>query len=151
MTDTALARIADELAIRAVLDEYCLRLEVDDFDAWLDLFTDDTVYEVYKLTLNGKAEMADVLSKAPHGVHLPGATRITIDGDRAETIQNYAFIANSADEWNVGWYLRELVRTGEGWKIARTVVKFGRKEHLPANERARKVSFPITFGQPGSG
>jgi len=145
MTDPALSRIADELAIRGVLDEYCLRLEVDAFDAWLDLFTDDTVYEVYKVTLNGKAEMAELLSKAPHGVHLPGATRITITGDRAETIQNYAFISTSTDEWNAGWYLRELVRTGDGWKISRTVVRFGRKDDLPANERARKLAFPIAF------
>lgn len=145
MTDPALSRIADELAIRGVLDEYCLRLEVDAFDAWLDLFTDDTVYEVYKLTLNGKAEMAELLSKAPHGVHLPGATRITITGDRAETIQNYAFISTSTNEWNAGWYLRELVRTGDGWKISRTVVRFGRKDDLPANERARKLAFPIAF------
>lgn len=145
MTDPALSRIADELAIRGVLDEYCLRLEVDAFDAWLDLFTDDTVYEVYKLTLNGKAEMAELLSMAPHGVHLPGATRITITGDRAETIQNYAFISTSTNEWNAGWYLRELVRTGDGWKISRTVVRFGRKDDLPANERARKLAFPIAF------
>jgi len=146
MTDPAFARLADELAIRAVLDEYCLRLEVNAFEDWLELFTDDTVYEVYKMTLNGKAEMADLLSKAPHGVHLPGATRITIDGDRAETVQNYGFISNSSDEWNAGWYLRELVRTDAGWKIARTVVKFGRKEDLPGNERARKIAFPISFG-----
>lgn len=141
MTDS----LIDELAIRKVLDEYCLRLETDAFEDWLDLFTEDTVYEVYKLVLRGRQEMGDLLSKAPHGVHIPGATRITLDGDRAETIQNYAFVSTSTDEWNVGWYLRELVRTEAGWKISRTVVKFGRKEDLPENERARKLAFPIRF------
>ena len=146
MTDASLARLLDEQAIRAVLDEYCLRLEVEDFASWLELFTEDTVYEVYKQVLNGKQEMAALLSQAPHGVHLPGATRITVDGDRAETIQNYAFISTGTDEWNAGWYWRELVRTAEGWKIARTVVKFARKDDLPSNDRARTLAYPIRFG-----
>jgi hypothetical protein len=144
--ETALAQLADESAIRAVLDEYCLRLEVNAFEDWLDLFTEDTVYEVYKMVLTGRKEMGDLLSQAPHGVHLPGATRITLDGDRATTVQSYLFISTSTDEWNAGWYLRELVRTPAGWKIARTVVKFGRKEDLPENERARRLAFPIALG-----
>ena len=145
MTDTQLARLADEMAIRTVLDEYCLRLELDTFEDWMDLFTEDTVYEVYKLVLKGRKEVTEILSQAPHGVHLPGATRIAIDGDRAETVQNYAYLSVSTDEWNAGWYHRELVRTGQGWKIARTRVKFARKEDLPENERARKLAFPIRF------
>lgn len=146
MTDASLARLLDEQAIRAVLDEYCLRLEVEDFASWLELFTEDTVYEVYRQVLNGKQEMAALLSQAPHGVHLPGATRITVDGDRAETIQNYAFISTGTDEWNAGWYWRELVRTRSGWKIARTVVQFARKDDLPSNDRARTLAYPIRFG-----
>jgi SnoaL-like domain len=139
MSDTQ----SDELAIRKVLDEYCLRLEVNPFDDWLDLFTGDTVYEVYKLVLTGREEVAKVLGQAPHGVHMPGATRIALAGDKAETIQSYAFISTSTDEWNVGWYFRDLVRTADGWKISRTRVKFGRKGDLPADERANKLAFPV--------
>jgi hypothetical protein len=138
--------IIDELAVRRVLDEYCLRLELNSFEEWLDLFTVDAIYEVYGLTLRGRQEMSDLLSKAPHGVHLGGAARITVDGDRAETVQNYLFIGTSADEWNSGWYHRLLVRDGDGWKIAHTRVKIGRKDALPANERASKLSYPISFG-----
>jgi hypothetical protein len=129
-----------------VLDEYCLRLEVDDFADWIDLFTNDTVYEVYGLTLRGRQEVADMLSKAPHGTHIGGATRILITGDAAETVQNYIFIATSNDEWNMGWYHRTLTRTTDGWKIAHTKVRFGRKEALPANARAAKLGYPISFG-----
>ena len=39
-------KLVDEMEIRAVLAEYCLRLEVDEFEDWMDLFTEDTVYEV---------------------------------------------------------------------------------------------------------
>jgi hypothetical protein len=145
MAEVSLAKIADELAVRSVLDEYCLRLEVDAFDDWMDLFTEDTVYEVYKLTLNGRKEVSDLLSQAPHGVHLGGAARITIDGDRAETIQNYVFVSTTTNEWNSGWYHRTLVRTEAGWKIAHTKVRFARKDPLPENDRAAKLAFPISF------
>lgn len=136
--------IQDQLAVRTVLDEYCLRLEVNAFDEWLDLFTEDTVYEVYKLVLKGREELAKVLSQAPHGVHMPGATRILVEGDRAETIQSYAFVSTSTDEWNAGWYFRDLVRTAHGWKISRTRVKFGRKGALAGDERAHRLTFPLS-------
>ena len=139
MTDAHL----DELAIRKVLDEYCLRLEVDAFDEWMDLFTEDTLYEVYKLALKGREEVTKVLTQAPYGVHLPGAARITVNGDTAETVQNYLFVSTGTDEWNAGWYFRDLVRTETGWKISRTRVKFARKGDLPADERARMLAFPI--------
>jgi hypothetical protein len=146
MTDATIQRLADELAIRRVLDEYCLRLELNTFEEWMDLFTDDTVYEVYKLRLEGRAKVTEVLSQAPHGVHLGGAARIDINGDRAETVQNYAFVSTSTDEWNAGWYHRTLVRTGDGWRISHTKVAFARKDDLPENERARKVAYPVSFG-----
>ena len=145
MSESLVQKLADEAAIRSVLDEYCLRLELNSFDDWLDLFTPDTVYEVYKLSLNGHKELSEVLGNAPHGVHIGGAARITLDGDRATTVQNYLFISTSTDEWNAGWYHRALVRTGAGWKIAHTRVKFARKESLSANERARNLPFPISF------
>jgi ketosteroid isomerase-like protein len=145
MTAPDFQSVIDELAIRKVLDEYCLRLELNDFDEWMDLFTDDTVYEVYRLSMKGREEVTKVLSQAPHGTHIGGPMRIIISGDTAETIQNYIFVATSADEWNVGWYHRTLVRTAGGWKIAHTKVKIGRKDSLPENERARKIAYPIAF------
>ena len=115
--------LADEMAVRAVLDEYCLRLEVNDFEEWLDLFTTDTIYEVFRRELKGRDEVRAMLSQAPHGVHLPGAARITLEGDKAETVQNYLFIGSDDAAWNMGWYFRTLVRTAAGWKIAHTRVK----------------------------
>ena len=122
-SDVEFCHLRDTIEIQRVLNEYCLRLEVNPFEEWLDLFTDDTVYEVHRRTLTGRQEVSDMLSQAPHGVHLPGALRIELDGDRAETIQNYYFIANEERFTNRGWYNRTLVRTADGWKIAHTVVK----------------------------
>lgn len=146
MAGDELHKITDELAIRRLLDEYCLRLEVNRFGEWLDLFTDDTVYDVFGRSLNGRAELAAMLSQAPHGVHLPGAVRIELDGDRAETVQNYLFIPNSDDRWNAGWYARTLVRTDAGWKIARTRVKIARTGDLAPDARAHALPFPVAIG-----
>lgn len=145
MTNATLQSLADELAIRRVLDEYCLRLELNTFEEWMDLFTEDTVYEVYGMKLEGRAKVTEVLSQAPHGVHLGGAARIVIEGDTAQTVQNYAFVSTSTDEWNAGWYHRMLVRRDDGWKIARTRVRFARKDDLPLNERARRTVYPVNF------
>jgi len=145
MTDADLQKLADELAIRRLLDEYCLRLEINAFDEWLELFTEDTVYELFRRSLSGREAMAEMLSQAPHGVHLPGATRIDLQGDRAEVVQNYLFVPTSDDLWNAGWYQRTVVRTGQGWKIAHTRVKIARIGELAFDEKSRKLAFPVAF------
>ena len=138
-------KIADELAIRHLLDEYCLRMEINTFDEWLDLFTEDTVYAVFRQTLHGRAEVSAMLSQAPHGVHIPGAVRIDLGGDSAEVVQNYLFIPTNDDRWNAGWYQRTVVRTEQGWKIAHTRVKIARIGELVTDEKARQLPFPVTF------
>ncbi len=145
MSEREMQRIIDEAAIRRVLDEYCLRLEINAFDDWLDLFSDDATYLVHRRLLTGREEISAMLSQAPHGVHIPGATRITLNGDSAEVVQSYLFVANSNDTWNSGWYDRTLVRTADGWKISRTVVKMARFGDLTPSEKANGLTFPVTF------
>ena len=134
--DDRTAELLDKQAIRELLDEYCLRLEVNAFDEWLDLFTDDAIYEVYRKVLKGREEIAALLSKAPHGVHLGGALRIELDGDTAETIQNYVFIGDDDSVSNNGWYFRKVVRTAAGWRIAHTRVKFQKRIQSSSSEAA---------------
>lgn len=124
--------LKDKLAIRELFDEYCLRLEVNDFEEWLDLFTSDSVYEVFRRTLTGRDEIREMLSQAPHGVHLGGPLRIELDGDRAETIQSYTFFGDDPKFNNQGWYLRTVVRTHDGWRIAHTKVKV--QKHLSSGD-----------------
>ena len=129
-----LQALKDELEIQRVLWEYCLRLEVNTLDEWLDLFTDDTVYEVHRKILRGRQEVSETLALAPHGVHIGGPLRIERDGDTATTIQSYLFAADEEKFSNNGWYYRTLVRTPAGWKISHTVVKMQkRKKPEPAN------------------
>jgi hypothetical protein len=145
MTELEMQKIADELAIRRLLDEYCLRMEINAFEEWLDLFTDDAVYEVHRRVLHGREEISAMLSQAPHGVHLPGAARIEIDGDTADVIQSYLFLSNSDDKWNSGWYQRKVVRTAQGWKFSLTRVKFARVGEMTPHEKARMLAFPVSF------
>jgi hypothetical protein len=119
-------------------------MEFDTFEDWLELFTDDTVYEVFRRKLEGKEAMAAMLSQAPHGLHLGGPARITLDGDRAEAIQSYIFVSTDTDQWNMGWYKRTLVRQGLDWKIAHTAVKLGRSGTIPA-DGAKRIPFPVSF------
>lgn len=145
MAGADLQKISDELAIRGLLDEYCLRLELNAFEDWLDLFTPDTEYSLFRRTLRGREELSAMLSLAPHGVHLPGAARIEINGDSAEVIQSYLFIPATDSKWNAGWYDRTVVRTPQGWRIARTRVKVGRIGDLAEQGRQDKLAFPVTF------
>ena len=121
-------QLADIEGIRAILDEYCLRLEVNTFEEWLDVFTPDAVYTVYGRDLEGRKAISDMLSQAPHGMHMPGATRIELNGDSAETIQSYSFIGNDPKFSNTGWYHRTVVRTPDGWRISRCKVQFNKPE-----------------------
>ena len=116
-------RLQDLADIRSLFDEYCLRLEVNDFEEWLDLFTPDAVYHVFRRDLTGRDEIRAMLSQAPHGVHMGGAARIELDGDKAETVQNYQFIGEDPATSNCGWYFRTVVRTADGWKISSAKVK----------------------------
>jgi hypothetical protein len=128
LDSTDLQKLRDELDIQRVMAEYCLRLEVNTLDEWLDLFTDDTVYEVHRKTLCGRQEVSDVLALAPHGVHIGGALRIELSGDTATTIQNYQFLADEEKFSNNGWYYRSLVRSERGWKISHTRVNMQKKK-----------------------
>lgn len=123
MENDDLKHLADKAAIREILDEYCLRLELNPFEEWLALFTEDTVYEVFRQTLKGRDDVSAMLSKAPDGIHIGGPARIDVSGDKAETVQNYMFIGDDPKFSNQGWYYRTLVRTADGWKISHTRVK----------------------------
>jgi hypothetical protein len=128
MTQYTAQQLADIEGIRAILDEYCLRLEVNTFEEWLDVFTPDAVYTVYGRDLEGRQAISDMLSKAPGGLHMPGALRITLNGDSAETIQSYSFIGDDPKTSNTGWYYRTVVNTPDGWRIAACKVKFNRPD-----------------------
>ncbi len=114
----------DHAEIRNLLAQYCLLLDLDDMDAWLQLFTDDAVYEVYGHQGVGHDGIRKLLTGAPGGLHLGGPPVIELDGDRATTLRNLLFADASTGEQRSAVYDDDLVRTADGWRIARCRCRF---------------------------
>jgi hypothetical protein len=119
-----LEAIADELAIRNLLAQYCLCLDLDDVDGWVALFTADAEYHVYGRAFRGHAGLRKMMSAAPGGLHLGGPPVVTLNGDRATTLQNLLFFERTTGEMRRSVYDDDLVRTPDGWRIQRRRCRF---------------------------
>ncbi len=115
---------ADDIAIRDLLARYCLLLDLDDVEGWVALFTADAAYEVYGRTFDGHDGLRRMATGAPGGLHLGGPPVIEVDGDRASTLRNLLFVERTTGEARHAVYDDDLVRTPDGWRIARTRCRF---------------------------
>jgi hypothetical protein len=113
----------DELEIRNLMARYCLYLDLDQVEDWVQLFTPDAVYEVYGRGWVGHERLRSMFSGAPGGLHLGGPPVIELDGDRARTLRNLLFVERSGAQRSAV-YDDELVRTDAGWRIARCRCRF---------------------------
>ncbi len=114
----------DHAEIRNLLARYCLYLDLDDVDGWVNLFTPEAVYEVYGTTFEGHDGLRGMATAAPGGVHLGGPAVIDLDGDAARTTRNLLFVERGTDRQRYAVYTDELVRTARGWRIARCRCRF---------------------------
>jgi hypothetical protein len=116
---------SDDAAIRNLLARYCIALDLDDFDEWVSLFTPNATYEVYGRTFAGHEGLARMMSAAPSGLHLGGSPAVEMDGpDRARSRRNLLFIDRVSGEQRSAIYDEHLVRTADGWRIARCRCRF---------------------------
>jgi 3-phenylpropionate/cinnamic acid dioxygenase small subunit len=115
----------DDLEIRNLLARYCLLLDQDDVEQWVQLFTPDATYHVYGRAFVGHDGLRTMMAAAPGGLHLGGPPAIEpIDGDHALTQQNLLFMERTGNEMRRSLYDDELVRTDEGWRIASRRCRF---------------------------
>jgi 3-phenylpropionate/cinnamic acid dioxygenase small subunit len=115
----------DHVAITDLLARYCLALDLDDIEAWVELFTPDASYEVFGRSWDGHEGLRDMLRGAPRGLHLGGSPVIDVTGpDQARTTQNLLFVEVKAAILRRSVYTDELRRTSEGWRIARRRCQF---------------------------
>ena len=115
----------DHAEIRNLLGHYCLLLDHDDIEGWVELFTPDATFEVYGRTFEGHDGLRRMLSGAPGGLHLGGAVAIDMVGDNhARAQQNLLFIDRTNGESRSAVYYDELARTGSGWRIAARRCRF---------------------------
>jgi hypothetical protein len=116
---------ADDAEIRNLLARYCLLLDLDDNEGWIALFTPDATYEVYGRTFVGHDGLRRMVSGAPGGLHLGGPPVVEmVDADHARTLRNLLFVDRGTGESRNAVYDDDLVRTGEGWRIARCRCRF---------------------------
>ncbi len=115
----------DHVAITNLLARYCLNLDLDDVDAWVELFTPDATYEVYGRSWEGHSGLGKMMRGAPGGLHLGGPPVIDMVGpDEALTMQNLLFVEAKAGTIRRSIYNDELRRTEEGWRIAKRRCRF---------------------------
>ena len=114
----------DHAEIRNLLARYCLYLDLDEFDAWADLFTPDGVFQVLGREFAGREGLRTMAAAAGSGLHLGGPPVIEVDGDRARTTRNLLFHDRKQGETRYAVYEDELVRTADGWRIQRCRCRF---------------------------
>jgi hypothetical protein len=116
---------ADQVAISDLIARYCITLDFDDIEGWVALFTPDAAYEVYGRTFDGHDGLRRMLGAAPGGLHLGGPPVIEmVDADHARTRRNLLFVDRTNGSSRNAVYTDDLVRTSDGWRIARVRCQF---------------------------
>jgi hypothetical protein len=114
----------DHAEIRNLLARYCVYLDLDDIDGWVGLFTPDATFQVYGKDFVGHEGLRAMAMAAPGGLHLGGPVVVELDGDRAKTFRNLLFVERGDGSTRGAVYEDDLVRSDEGWRIARTRCRF---------------------------
>jgi uncharacterized protein (TIGR02246 family) len=125
--------MSDKDDIRELLARYCFHLDAGDFAAMADLFTPDGVWETAFGTGTGRdgiVAQAQSIStgERPRRVHLTTNIVITLDGDTASAVSNWALIQNSPAGPSIGSggaYRDRLVKSAGQWYFKhRTIDRF---------------------------
>jgi len=150
-----LQEISDQIEITRVLNRYFRAIDTKDWDLLDSVFTADATVHY---TTPGEIETTSEKMKPIFVVftdsffftqHSPSQTVIHVDGDTAEASNNLRAIhvqethEGEQNTWVVyGDYLDNLVRTSDGWRIARRSFRGSHTEGelLPAD---RVKSFPV--------
>jgi hypothetical protein len=117
------AEMTDDETIRDLLADYALRLDVDDVDGCLGLFTDDGEFEVYGQTLS-RERIRKMFTRAPKGMHLTGAAHVDLRGDSATVRSQVLFVDSTTHQIRTALYDDQLVKVGGQWLFARRRCRF---------------------------
>ncbi len=108
--------------IRRTLADFCHVTDSGDFEAWVNLFTDDGEFHLLGQTFRGAQALREFIAQDQpperRGVHLTTDSQINVDGGVAQAISKFVFIASTADGPLVvtgGTYHDELVRAADRW------------------------------------
>jgi len=135
-------RIRDELDIRTLLAELAFQADDGEIETYLDLFTEDAVWEmpanaaagVPASRCEGRAEISvSVRQRRSIGVQGPGTggmhhlttVRIQVDGDEASGQVYYQFVGlveGRPAVRTIGRYRDSYRRTAAGWRLSNRTV-----------------------------
>jgi len=109
--------VTDEKCIRDLLAAYAITLDADDIDGCLSLFTDDGEFVVYDRTLSGPEKIREMLTRAPRGLHLTGATLLDIKDNTATARTQVLFVNSSTHGLRPALYDDQLVNIDGQWRF----------------------------------
>ncbi len=121
--------LADELAIRKLLAEYCHAFDdgrAGDFGA---LFAEDATFTVFDETRQGRDEIREIVGllppESPPGQHVTYNTVIELDGGTAQAWTDFCYLRKEEDGLTAataGRYHDRFVRDPDRWRFqARTI------------------------------
>lgn len=128
---------ADKEQIAEVLIRYATGIDFKDWPLLRTCWTDDVDVDYGEVgRYSGVDAITDLMAQLHNGMgptyHRLSNLAITVDGDHA-TARSYVFahlqaVANDSASWveALGHYDDELVRTQEGWRIAKRTTRIAR-------------------------
>lgn len=114
----------DEAAIRELLADYALALDVGDVDDCVQLFAPDGEFLVYGKTFAGHDAIAGMFRAAARGLHLNGSARIEVVGEWATARSQVLFVRAGDLQLRPAIYDDELTRTTGQWRFAQRRCRF---------------------------
>jgi SnoaL-like protein len=133
MIEERLQRLEDRELIWRLLLEYRKQLDLRDFAAYAQLFTDDGEWRGDLGSATGPAEIEQLLIRTLEGytgestahLHLVANPLIEVDGDQATAESVWCYVTRDFSDNPVlsfiGHYEDVLVRTENGWRFQRRV------------------------------
>ena len=116
--------MTDREAIGDLIAAYALTLDADDIEGCLALFTEDSEYLVFGRTLLGPEKVRKMFTRAPQGMHLTGASLVTVQGDTAMARTQVLFVDSSSHEMRPALYDDDLVKVDGAWRFRRRRCQF---------------------------
>jgi hypothetical protein len=120
-------------AIRELMARYCFHFDNGEFEAWLDLFTDDGSFDLgARGQFAGRDALRTFLAIVPRVdgkppmKHFVANPIICVDGDRA-TAQSYVLVVSGGAHPSItlaGRYEDEVHKLGTVWRFRRRIVRF---------------------------
>lgn len=136
--------MSDRFEIQDVIVGYCYAVDTRDFDALDRFFTADAVIDYSEMVgVKGSLDEIKAFLRSSFGIvtasqHSVSTTRYEIDGDRARcksVCTNPMTVSNGDGEQTVFfglWYIHDLVRTADGWRIAYLYEEKCYRHNVPA-------------------